>query len=185
MHKIKSENDLQKINLFYNLIKKSTDVPVIENDLVDKTYYNKKADLVFISKKDCSSNSKEKLDILLNEISHSTAHLKRLNHFDEFNDSNNYDAKEKIVNQISSFLVQKKLKLPIISAKKYKDFDYIKSWIKPLKEKPQIFLQAINEAQERSFYIENQYEEFNQNLKQKKIDQLNAKKSQQIKNSNF
>ena len=185
LHKIKSENDPQKINLFYNLIKKSTDVPVIENDLVDKTYYNKKADLVFISKKDCSTNSKEKLDILLNEISHSTAHLKRLNHFDEFNDSNNYDAKEKITNQISSFLVQKKLKLPVISAKKYKDLNYIESWIKPLKENPQIFLQAISEAQERSFYIENQYEEFNQNLKQKKIDQLNAKKSQQIKNSNF
>lgn len=164
---IKPELQDPERDLIYEILKESSKAKVTEYAKVKVPYYSPKTDKIVVPEKWQYQNSSEKapyqqINILVHEMSHSTGHKSRLNRWEDYSDHDHIFAsigyaKEELVAQFSTIFTMKSLNLPTNQFEQQNDLGYIKSWKKVLRDHPNLFFQAIKEAEKSSDYLYKNY----------------------------
>ena len=163
-----------ELNTIYKTLKQSIKIPIYENNEIKNPIYDPKGDFLVVPVlKEKELIEQSQIDKLLHQIAHSTGHPKRLNRWSDYDHhrplKSAENAKEELVAQFSSLLMQRKLNLPLnINSRSEKNLNQIKVWKTFLKEEPKLFFQALDEADQVSAYLYQDYlNVFNQQTKNK------------------
>ena len=161
--KVKEELKDPERDLVYEILKSSSVVPVIENHKIKTPHYDPEADQIVVPETWQYKNSLKKapyqqISVLIHEMSHSTGHKNRLNRWEQNTDHDDIFgspayAKEELVAQFSTIFTMKELNLPTNQFEQKNDINYIKGWKKALKNHPNLFFQAITEAEKSADYL--------------------------------
>lgn len=90
----------------------------------------------------------------LHELSHATGHPSRLNRITDGGLDRDYYAYEELVAEISSCFMGENLPIAMSEEHFENHKAYIRSWIEGIKEKPEVLMKAIGDAQKAADYLE-------------------------------
>lgn len=142
-------------------IMKSSQCSITESD-EGKAYYSYRNDKIILPFRDSFKSTESFLNVLLHEMSHSTAHESRLNR----NILNLFGTPEYAVEElnaeIGSFFARSDLGIDVSKDNELMQdhTNYIHSWISVLKDDPNVLFRASQEADKISNYLVSNYENY-------------------------
>lgn len=111
-------------------------------------------DEIYLPHKECYENEYAFNSVALHELAHSTGHSSRLNRNIENSFGSADYAYEELVAEISACFMSADIEAPQTNRYIENHKAYVKSWIKKLKEQPEILVKAIKEAEDCAKYMD-------------------------------
>lgn len=143
-------NSIQKASKNMNI-----EINEIENN--DKAFYSPNLDIIVMPPKNTFYSMYDYTSTLLHEMGHSTMHPTRLDRKEAF-ESNPFDieayAIEELRAEIASCFMANEFGIVMNEDHMKNHLAYVQSWIKNIREKPEVLVSAIKDAGEIANYIE-------------------------------
>ena len=167
-------SDVEGIEPYKSVTKKNYDISLsdmvhkisenmkvsIIHDGGNKAYYNPTEDKIHLPKEENFVDAYELDSTAMHELSHATGHESRLNrNLKNFFGSDEY-AFEELIAEMSSCFMCVDLKQSEEHLNNHKA--YVQSWIENIAQKPNVLLEALNEAKKAANYLELKAEIINQ-----------------------
>lgn len=136
----------------------SSRCPIIEK-AVPQAHYIPSRDIIEIPSRFAFKSAESYLSVQIHEMSHSTGHPDRLNRpiVNKFG-TPDY-AREELRAELSSAFFKGNLNLPLSNEQLQDHSNYLKSWIQVLKDDPNEFFKACQDAEKISDYLQKNYEQ--------------------------
>jgi antirestriction protein ArdC/phage/plasmid primase-like uncharacterized protein len=127
----------------------SVDTPIV-HDQLDQCFYGTRADKISMVPKEAFKDAYEYYAVIIHEIGHSTGHPSRLNRDLSGPFGSEKYAKEELRAEISSFMINTEVGL---GHQPERHASYIESWMKVIKEDPNVLFKAASDAEKIKEYI--------------------------------
>lgn len=139
---------------------KSSVCPVKESHTETEAYYSPKLDEIHLPSRDCFISSGDFLATAIHEMGHSTGHKSRLaREISGLFGSKAY-AREELVAELTAVFTQADLQINIGSKQFANHAAYLQSWVRALKDDPNILFQASADAAKATDYLMEQYTQY-------------------------
>lgn len=124
----------------------------------DEAYYSKLEDKIHLPEPGCFESEYAFHSTALHELSHATGHSSRLNRYIDGGFGDEYYAYEELVAEISSCFMSEELTIELDEAHFENHKAYLQSWISGIRQKPEVLIKAIKDAEKAADYLEMQAE---------------------------
>ncbi len=166
----KEDMELEKIS---EVLKKSS-VCEIKESAADKACYIPSQDIIHLPLHAVFKSSESYLSVIAHEMSHSTGHVSRLNRpLTGFFGSKEY-AREELRAEIGAAFLKSDLQVPLSPELLQDHSNYLNSWIEILKENPNEFFYACQDAEKISDFLYTNYEQTEKELQSQQTQIKNA-----------
>lgn len=144
-----------KINIheFVQHLSQSMDVPIY-NDGGSRAFYQLDEDAIHLPKAEYFSTDLEYNATILHELAHATGASHRLNRNQSAYKNSEKYAYEELVAEITSCFMSRHMVEDISELNLQNHKSYVQSWCQHLKNKPELLISAIKEAETASAYME-------------------------------
>lgn len=122
----------------------------------DDAYYSTLEDKIHLPMTECFENEYAYNSTALHELSHATGHTSRLNRYLDGGFGDEYYAYEELVAEISSCFMSENLPVELNEKHFENHKAYLQSWISGIRQKPEVLLKAIKDAERAADYLEMQ-----------------------------
>ena len=126
----------------------------IIHDGGDSAYYSVLTDKIHLPKSEKFIGNYEYNSTVLHELSHATGAIHRLNRDIKNIFGSEAYAYEELIAEISSCFMSSKLQIEQTESHVKNHKAYVQSWIHAIKEKPEVLIKAIQQAEKTTAYME-------------------------------
>lgn len=153
-YEIPKRDDINIIETVDKAITKMN-LKVEEIEKNNEAFYSISKDIVVMPLKDTFKNQYEYISTLLHEMAHSTMHPTRLNRMNAMYDINDESyAIEELRAEIASCFMSNEFGVEMSEKSMNNHLAYVQVWISNIRDKPEILVSAIRDAESISNYIE-------------------------------